>query len=61
MNKRAAVLALLALIGSVSITAVADARGGRTTAADCQAGSDDPDCPDTPDSGKPPPKPAPRG
>ncbi len=39
----AAILALLALVMSVS---VADARGGRTTAADCAAGSDDPDCPD---------------
>jgi hypothetical protein len=53
MSKRTAVLALLALISSVT---VADARGGRTTTADCAAGSDDPDCPDAPDPhGKPPP------
>jgi hypothetical protein len=45
MNKLRAVLALLVLISSVT---VADARGGRTTAKDCDAGSDDPDCPDAP-------------
>jgi hypothetical protein len=44
MSKLAAVLAVLALIFSVN---PAEARGGRTTAADCEAGSDDPDCPDT--------------
>ena len=45
MSKLAAVLAFVALISSVT---VAEARGGRTTAADCEAGSDDPDCPDAP-------------
>jgi hypothetical protein len=45
MNKLRAVLALLVLISSVT---AADARGGRTTAKDCDAGSDDPDCPDAP-------------
>jgi hypothetical protein len=45
MNKLRAVLALLVLMSSV---ATADARGGRTTAKDCDAGSDDPDCPDAP-------------
>jgi hypothetical protein len=48
-------LAALALVGGSSL---AEARGGRTTAADCAAGSDDPDCPDTADSqAKPPPPP----
>lgn len=52
----AASLALAALM-LASVTSPANARGGRTTAADCAAGSDDPDCPDTPDSQKkPPPK-----
>jgi hypothetical protein len=45
MRKLTAALAVVALISSVTI---AEARGGRTTAADCEAGSDDPDCPDTP-------------
>jgi hypothetical protein len=44
MRKLTAALALVALISSVTI---ADARGGRTTAEDCEAGSADPDCPDT--------------
>jgi len=48
MRRRAAMLALLALAGTMTSSAIADARGGRTTAADCEAGSDDPDCPDTP-------------
>jgi hypothetical protein len=39
--------AILALVMFVSSATVADARGGRTTAQDCEAGSDDPDCPDT--------------
>jgi hypothetical protein len=52
----AATLALAALM-LASTMRPANARGGRTTAADCAAGSDDPDCPDTPDSqNKPPPK-----
>jgi hypothetical protein len=46
VSRLAAILALLAL-ALVSSATVADARGGRTTAADCAAGSDDPDCPDT--------------
>jgi hypothetical protein len=45
MRKLTAVLAVLALISSATI---AEARGGRTTAQDCDAGSNDPDCPDTP-------------
>jgi hypothetical protein len=59
MRKLTAALAVVALISSVTI---AEARGGRTTAADCEAGSDDPDCPDAPDqqSKPPPPKPPPR-
>ncbi|HUB48992.1 MAG TPA: hypothetical protein VMB73_28790 [Acetobacteraceae bacterium] len=52
----AASLTLAALM-LVSTMSPANARGGRTTAADCAAGSDDPDCPDTQDSqNKPPPK-----
>lgn len=47
MFKLTAALALVALLASVS---VADARGGRMAAADCEAGSDDPDCPDAPAS-----------
>lgn len=43
MRKMIAALALLALVSSVTN---ADARGGRTTANDCEAGSADPDCPD---------------
>jgi hypothetical protein len=55
MRKLTALLAVVALISSATI---AEARGGRTTAADCEAGSDDPDCPDAPDSkSKPPPPP----
>ena len=55
MRKLTAVLAVIALLSSMT---VADARGGRTTAADCEAGSDDPDCPDAPaPSGKKPPPP----
>ncbi len=45
MRKLTAALALVALISSWT---VADARGGRTSAADCEAGSADPDCPDEP-------------
>jgi hypothetical protein len=45
MSKLAAALAVVALVSSA---AIAEARGGRTTSADCEAGSDDPDCPDTP-------------
>src|SRR4051812_46523918 len=57
MRKLAAALAVVALISSVTM---AEARGGRTTAADCEAGSDDPDCPDAPDTrSKPPPPKAP--
>lgn len=44
MPKMTVVLALMALLCSV---AVAEARGGRTTPQDCEAGSADPDCPDT--------------
>jgi hypothetical protein len=62
MRKLTAVLALLALISS---TAVAEARGGRTTAQDCDADSKDPDCPDVPassaKSSPPPSKPPPSG
>jgi hypothetical protein len=43
MRKIAAALVLLALVSSVTN---ADARGGRTTANDCEPGSADPDCPD---------------
>jgi hypothetical protein len=53
MGKLTAALAVLVLLSSAT---VAHARGGRTTAADCEAGSDDPDCPDAPaqaQSGKP--------
>jgi len=50
----AGLLALAAAAMTESVT-LAAARGGRSTAADCAAGSDDPDCPDTGDSsGKPP-------
>jgi len=47
VRRLAAMLALLVLV-QISSATLADARGGRTTAADCAAGSDDPDCPDTP-------------
>jgi hypothetical protein len=53
MRRLAAALAVVALISSVT---VAHARGGRTTAADCEAGSDDPDCPDKPASDSKPHK-----
>ena len=39
-------LGLVALLSTVTAT-LAEARGGRSTAADCANGSDDPDCPDT--------------
>jgi len=52
MRKLTAALALVALISSVTI---ADARGGRTTAEDCDAGSADPDCPDAPAASNKPP------
>jgi hypothetical protein len=48
MRKLAAALAVVALISSA--TTIAEARGGRTSAKDCDAGSDDPDCPDAPKS-----------
>jgi hypothetical protein len=47
MRKLTLALAAIALLASVTI---AEARGGRTTAAECEAGSDDPDCPDVPDT-----------
>ncbi len=46
------VLALLVLMAAAS---VAEAKGGRTSAADCKAGSTDPDCPDEPDAKDKPP------
>jgi hypothetical protein len=51
MRKLTAVLALVALIASATI---AEARGGRTTAEDCEVGSADPDCPDAPAQTKKP-------
>ncbi len=45
IRKLSAALALVALLFSVT---AAEARGGRTTAADCEAGSVDPECPDAP-------------
>jgi hypothetical protein len=52
-----AAVALAALMALSSFVAPAEARGGRTTAADCAAGSDDPDCPDTSETqNKPPPQ-----
>jgi hypothetical protein len=50
MKIRPAALALVALLAASAAvpSQQAQARGGRTTAADCQAGSDDPDCPDPP-------------
>jgi hypothetical protein len=55
MSKFVAALAILALISSVTM---AEARGGRTTVEDCDAGSADPDCPDAPaPPTKPPPPP----
>ena len=45
MRKLTAALALVVLVSSVTI---AEARGGRTTAEDCEPGSADPDCPDAP-------------
>jgi hypothetical protein len=50
MRRLTAVLAIVALLASVT---AAEARGGRTSAQDCEAGSADPDCPD---STAPPPK-----
>jgi len=49
MRKLIAILALLALVSSAT---VAEARGGRTTAEDCEPGSADPDCPDAPAQNK---------
>jgi len=49
MRKLTAALALVVLVSSVTI---AEARGGRTTAEDCEPGSADPDCPDTPPKSK---------
>jgi len=40
-------LVLLALMALVYSATTAEARGGRTSAADCEAGSADPDCPDS--------------
>ena len=37
----------LAVVALLSSAVVAQAKAGRTTAEDCKAGSDDPDCPDT--------------
>ena len=48
--------AAMALVAFVSSMTVAEARGGRTTAQDCEAGSDDPDCPDAPAAKKAPSK-----
>ncbi len=48
--------AVLAVVALLSSAAPAYARAGRTTAEDCKAGSDDPDCPDTAQpGGKPQP------
>jgi len=56
MRKLTAALALVALIFSGTM---AEARGGRTSVADCDAGSADPDCPDAPpSSARTPPPPA---
>ena len=44
MRRLTAALAIVALLASVT---VAEARGGRTSAQDCEAGSADPDCPDS--------------
>ena len=53
MRKLKAALAVVALVSSMPM---AHARAGRTTADDCKAGSDDPDCPDAPAKpGQPPP------
>jgi hypothetical protein len=57
VHRTAAILALmLAMAALISSVTVADARGGRTTAQDCAAGSDDPDCPDQSDSSSKPSK-----
>jgi hypothetical protein len=59
MRKPTVALALLTLISSVTI---AEARGGRTSVADCDAGSADPDCPDAPATqSKPASSPTPPG
>ena len=51
MRTLRAALAVLTLMSSMPL---AHARAGRTTADDCKAGSDDPDCPDAaPAPGKP--------
>ncbi len=55
MRKLPALLVLSILVLTATAGA-ADAKGGRTSAADCKAGSSDPDCPDEPDTdakGKP--------
>ena len=51
---------MLAMVALLSSTVAAQARAGRTTAEDCKAGSDDPDCPDAAAPAKPgqPGKPA---
>ena len=51
MRKLKAALAVVALMSSMPM---AHARAGRTTADDCKAGSDDPDCPDAAAPAKPP-------
>ena len=56
MRKLSAVMVLTMLV-LMAAAGVADAKGGRTSAADCKAGRSDPDCPDEPDAGsagKPP-------
>jgi hypothetical protein len=50
MRTLKAALAVVALMSSVP---AAHARAGRTTADDCKAGSDDPDCPDAAPPAKP--------
>ena len=47
-------ITMLTLLVLLATGGIADAKGGRTSAADCKAGSSDPDCPDEPDAGKPP-------
>lgn len=49
MTKRIPLVAVTLLTLTV-MPQFADARGGRTTIADCKAGSTDPDCPDEPDA-----------
>ena len=56
MRKQSALLVLTLLLMAAT-AGMAEAKGGRTSAADCKAGSSDPDCPDEPDApapGKPP-------